>query len=116
MNDEKKIPDLSNAAQQEKVLNYLNGKMNDASAHEFEKTMNEDAFMADAMEGLEKVKDKEQLTVLVHQMNTELKKQVKLKKTRKEKRIIIQDQWMYFAVILLLILTVVAFVVIKKFY
>ncbi len=116
MNDEKKIPASGSEAEQQKVLNYLNGKMSDAGAHEFEKNMNEDPFMADAVEGLEKVKDKEQLNVLVHQMNTELTKHVKSKKLKKEKRNFKLDQWMYFAVIIILILTVVAFIVIKKFY
>ena len=116
MNDEKKIPGLNSEAEQQKVLNYLNGKMSDAGAHEFEKDMNEDPFMADAVEGLEKVKDKEHLNVLVHQMNTELTKHVKSKKLRREKRNINQDQWIYFAVIIIVILTVVAFTVIKNFY
>ncbi len=116
MNDEKKISLSGSEADQQKVLNYLNGKMNDAGAHEFEKVMNEDPFMSDAIEGLENVKDKEQLNALVHQMNTELTKQVKLKKLRKEKRNFMQDQWIYLAVIIILILTVVAFIVIKKIY
>lgn len=116
MSDElKHIPNQNKDIEQEKLLDYLNRNMSDEAQHEFEKKMSDDEFMFDAVEGLEEVKDKKQLELLVHQLNNELKKQVDKKKQRKEKRRIKEQPWVYFTIVLLLLLIIVAYLVIKRF-
>lgn len=113
MSDELNIPGNKNTEQ--KLLDYLNGNMSEQERHEFEKKAGDDAFLFEAMEGLEEINNKKQLESLVQQLNNDLKKQINKKKARKEKRKIREQPWVYFAIVLLLLLIVVAYVVIKQF-
>ena len=48
------LANLNKDIEQDKLLDYLNKKLPAAEAHEVEKQMADDAFMNDAVEGLEK--------------------------------------------------------------
>ena len=68
-NDLKNIlSNLNKDIEQEKLLDYLNKNLSAAEAHEVEKQMADDAFMNDAVEGLEQFKNKKNLTLLVEQL------------------------------------------------
>ena len=72
---------------------------------------NENEFEQDAAEGLKQIQEKK-ITVLVDELNTDLKRQLKIKKKNKRK---IPDQSMvYITIVTLLILVIVAYIVIKK--
>ncbi len=116
MNDGLKdiLSNLNKDIEQEKLLEYLNRNLPDAEQHAFEKQMNEDEFMNDAVEGLQQVHNKKDLQGLVQQLNADLKKQLDKKKKRKDKRKLKDQGWVYFTIILLLILFVVAYLIIKK--
>ena len=77
--------------------------------------MADDEFMNDAVEGLEKFKNKKDLTLIVQQLNAELKKQTQKKNLKKEKRKLKEQPLLYFTIALLLILIVISFVLIKKY-
>jgi len=100
--------------EQEKLLQYLNRNMSDEEQHAFEKQMNDDDFMNDAMEGLQSVENKNNIPFLVQQLNADLKKQLDKKKKRKEKRKLKEQPWLYFSVILVLVLIIITWLVIKK--
>ena len=100
--------------EQEKLFQYLNSNMSDDEQHAFEKQMNEDDFMNDAVEGLQALENKNNIPSLVQQLNTDLKKQLDKKKKRKEKRKLNEQPWVYFSVILILLLIIIAYLVIKK--
>jgi len=108
------LSNLNNDIEQEKLLDYLNKKLSAADAHELEKQMADDEFMNDAVEGLEKFTNKKDLSLLVQQLNDDLKKQTKKKNLKKEKRKLKEQPWLYFTIILVLLLAIIAFVVIKK--
>jgi hypothetical protein len=108
------LSNLNKDIEQEKLLQYLNRKMSDAEQHSFEKQMNDDEFMNDAVEGLEAVDNKNNIAGLVQQMNADLKKQLDKKKKRKDKRRLVEQPWIYFSVVLLLLLIVITYLVIKK--
>jgi hypothetical protein len=116
MNDGLKdiLSNLNKDIEQEKLLEYLNRNLPDAEQHAFEKQMNEDEFMNDAVEGLQQVHNKKDIQGLVQQLNADLKKQLDKKKKRKDKRKLKDQGWIYFTIILLLILFVVAYLIIKK--
>ena len=116
MSDELKdiLSNLNKDIEQEKLLQYLNRNMTDAEQHAFEKQMNDDAFMNDAVEGLEALENKNKIAGLVEQMNADLKKQLEKKKKRKEKRKIIEQPWIYYSIVIVLLLLMIAFLVIKK--
>lgn len=114
MSDELKniLSGLNKDIEQEKLLQYLNRNLSDAEQHELEKQMNDDAFMSDAIEGLEHIQNKAVIPAHIQQLNAGLKKQ--LSKKKKFRKPLPSQFWIYVSIILLLILTVIAFVVIKK--
>jgi anti-sigma factor RsiW len=109
------LGNLNKDIEQDKLLDYLNKNLSAAEAHEVEKQMADDEFMNDAMEGLENFKNKKDVSLLVQQLNAELKKQTAKKKARKEKRRIKDQPWLYITVITLLLLVIIGYIVIKKY-
>ena len=109
------LSNLNKEIEQDKLLDYLNKKLPASEAHEVEKQMADDDFMNDAVEGLENFKNKKDLTLVVDQLNRDLKKQLDKKKKHKEKRKLQQQPWLYFTIVLLLILIVICYVLLKKF-
>jgi anti-sigma factor RsiW len=109
------LANLNKDIEQEKLLDYLNKNLSAAEAHEVEKQMADDEFMNDAMEGLENFKNKQDVSLIVQQLNSELKKQTAKKKARKEKRKLKDQPWLYITIVTLLILVIVAYLVIKKY-
>lgn len=109
------LSNLNKDIEQDKLLDYLNKKLSAADAHEVEKQMADDAFMNDAVEGLEHFKNKKDLSALVDQLNKDLKKQTAKKKARKEKRRLKDQPWLYITLVVLLMLVIISFVLIKKY-
>ena len=98
-----------------KLMEYLSGKLSAEEKHEIEKQMADSDFVNDAVEGLEEVTQKKELNIVVDQLNTELQKQLSKRKRRKEKRALKDQPWVYLAIVLLLALFVISFIVIKKY-
>ena len=84
MNDGLKdiLSNLNKDIEQEKLLQYLNQHMSEQEIHAFEKQMNDDEFMNDAVEGLQSLQNKNELPVYIQQLNADLKKQLEKKKIR----------------------------------
>ena len=109
------LSNLNKDIEQEKLLQYLNRNMSDEEQHAFEKQMNDDAFMNDAVEGLQALENKNKIAGLMEQMNADLKKQLDKKKKRKQKRKLAdQPGWVYFSIVLVLLLIIVAYIIVKK--
>ena len=117
MNNELKniLSNLSKDIEQEKLLEYLNRKLSAEEQHVLETQMNDDAFMSDAMDGLEQMKSTDKVSLAVTQLNAGLKKQLEKNKKRRNKGTGMQDSWIYYTVILLLLLAVIGYLVIRKF-
>lgn len=109
------LSNLNKDIEQDKLLDYLNKNLSAAEAHEVEKQIADDEFMSDAVEGLESFKNKKDVSLLVQQLNAELKKQTEKKKARKEKRKLKDQPWLYIAIVTLLLLIIVSYIVVKKF-
>ncbi len=105
---------LNKDIEQDKLLRYLNNELTAEERHNLEKQMNDDAFINDAVEGLEDVKNKENIPRLINDLQAGLKKQLDKKKKRKEKRKLREHSWIYYTIIILLILIITAYIVIKK--
>ena len=102
------LSNLNKDIEQEKLLDYLNKNLSAAEAHEVEKQMADDAFMNDAVEGLENFSNKKDLSLLVQQLNTELKKQTEKKKAKREKRKLKDQPWLYISIIIILLLAIIS--------
>jgi hypothetical protein len=93
-------------------LLYLQGKASAGEAHEVEKQMADDAFVNDAVEGLQSFTSPKKLDDHVGQLNKKLQQQLNIKKQKKEKREIKHLSWIILAVIIILVLCVLGYVVI----
>ena len=98
----------------QKLMDYVSGKLSAEEKHEFEETLVDSEILNDAVEGLEEFKSKEQLNLFVEQLNTNLKKQLDKRKTKKEKRRLKDTPWLTFTIILIILIILIAFFVIWK--
>lgn len=114
-NDLKDILSNSNKdIDNQQLMDYLSQQLSQAKEHDIEKTMADDPFINDAIEGLQDLKPAKDLQLYVDQLNSDLKKQIAKKKRRKEKRRQKDQPYAYFAIILILLLLVVYYVVLKR--
>ena len=114
-NDLKDILSNSNKdIDNQQLMDYLSNQLSKADSHEIEKTMADDEFMNDAIEGLQKIESKKDIQVYVEQLNNDLQKQITKNKDRKEKRRLKDQPYTYFTIIFILILIIASFVVLKK--
>jgi hypothetical protein len=110
------MPEKMNDINKEQLLEYLNGRMDEAAQSAFEQDMEADSFLKDAAEGLKPLAGNADLTAVVEQLNQQLHRQLKHKKTpRHSHKDIREFTWMYPAVFLILLLSLIAFLMIRYF-
>jgi anti-sigma factor RsiW len=113
------MADLTNILQGEDELNeaqlkkYLSGEASAEELHAVEKTMADDAFVNDAVEGLQAFSSEAKLDDYVNQLNKKLHQHLEVPKERKEKRRIKDLSWVILAVIIILLLCIVAVWIIR---
>ena len=115
--DDKLFNILSNSNKDidnQKLMDYLSGKLSAEEKHEIEKQMADSDMINDAVEGLEEIKNKKDISLYVEQLNADLHKQLDKKKKRKQKRTLKDQSWVYLAIVLLLLLIIICFIAIKR--
>ncbi len=105
---------LSTEIDQETLLKYLQGQLTEEQKHEVEKTMLASDFTDDALEGLKEIKNKERLSLLVDQLNRDLRKKLDKKKLRRERFRIKDQPWLFITIVILLLLIVLSYLVIHR--
>ena len=108
------LSNLSTEVDQETLLKYLEGRLSEEQKHEVEKKMLATEFSEDAMEGLQEIKNKKDLSALVEQLNRDLHKKLEKKKQRREKFRIKDQPWLYITIVIILLLLVISFVVVYR--
>jgi len=100
----------------QKLMDYLSGKLSDQEKHEVEMWMVDNDFENEALEGLQQMSgsSNKKLEGYVDQLNKELTHYIKEKKNRREKRRIDTNFWVYVTIAFILIIVVLAYVVITK--
>lgn len=98
----------------QQLMDYLSHHISQADCHNLEKSMADDAFINDAVEGLQQFKPTKALQLYVEQLNSGLQKQIAKNKNHKEKRRFKDQPYTYFAIILILLLLIICYVVLKK--
>ena len=94
---------------QSTLLKYLGKKLEYEEMHIIEQQMLKDPFVNDAVEGLEELKNKERIGLIVDGLNRDLKKRIG-KKAERKKRLTLKTQWaLYFCLIIFLIIIVLAY-------
>jgi hypothetical protein len=105
---------LSKDIDQETLLLYLQNKLSAEKRHEVEKQLLGNEFADDAMEGLQSIKDKQQISYIVEMLNLDLKKKLDKKKLRREKMKIKDQPWLYISLLIFILLIVLTYVVIRR--
>ena len=108
------LSDSNKDINNQKLMDYLSNKLSGDEKHEFEKNMADSEMLNDIVEGLEKFKNKKDLSILVEQLNSNLKKQLEKKKSKRLKRKIKELPWLYLSIILILILIIIGYIFIKS--
>ncbi|MBO9631598.1 MAG: hypothetical protein J7578_00670 [Chitinophagaceae bacterium] len=99
----------------QKLMDYLSGKLSEQDKHEVEAWMLENDFENEAMEGLLQVSGKQKkIDNYVDQLNKDLNQYIQKKKNQRQKRKIQEAPWVYIAIVLILMLVIIGYVVIKK--
>ena len=106
---------LSTEVDQETLLLYLQGKLSEEKKHEVEKKFIQNEFDDDALEGLQEIKDKQQIQYMVEMLNRDLKKKTARKIARREKMRIKDQPWLYVSILILILLIVICYVVIHRY-
>ncbi len=108
---------MSNAKiniEEQRLLQYLEGKLSSEEAHTFEKEMADSALLNDAVEGLQQLKDNIKINNYVDELNKQLKQYTASKKKR---RINYKSQfnfWAIVAIVLILALSIITYLVLYK--
>ncbi len=105
---------LSPEIDQETLLLYLQNKLSDEKRHEIEKKLLENEFAGDAAEGLLQFKNKEKLSLVVEQLNRNLKTKLQKKKKRKERIHLKEQPWLYLAIFIIILLIIISYFVIHS--
>jgi Flp pilus assembly protein TadB len=98
----------------QKLMDYLSGKLSKQEQHEIEKQMADNELVNDAVEGLKSIKDQQSINSYVEQLNKSLHTQLQQKKARRQKRRIKDEPYVYVAIVLVLLLIIVAYLVIDR--
>jgi type II secretory pathway component PulF len=99
----------------QKLMDYIHGRLSREDHHDMEKMLADNEFMNDAVEGLRHIKDSGKLQTYIEQLNKVLHKQIQEKKNRRNKHKIKDYPWIYFAIVLVLVFCVIAFIVIRQY-
>ena len=97
----------------QQLMDYLGNKLSAKDKHELEKEMVDSEFINDALEGLQDFNNKQEVPLLVQQLNSTLRKQLSNKKRRKLTRKFKDQPWIVLAIVLIIVLAIVCFIVIK---
>lgn len=108
------LSNLNTDIDQETLLLYLQDKLSAEQKHEVEKKLADSDFDADAMEGLQEIKDKQQISYMVEMLNRDLKKRVEKKKQRREKMTLKDQTWLYIAVVIIILLIIISYFIIHR--
>lgn len=98
----------------QKLMDYLSGKLSQQERHELEKEMAASDMMNDAMEGLTSMGSQQKIQSYVDQLNKDLQKQLQQKKAKRQKRRLKDEPYIYLAIILILLLIIIAYMVVQR--
>jgi len=98
----------------DKLMNYLNGKLPAKEQHEVERWMMENPFEAEAVEGLQHAGGEKNIQATIDQLNKQLHKYLEQKKQRRQRKKDPTTMWTYTAILFILILAVIVYFIIRR--
>jgi anti-sigma factor RsiW len=97
----------------QQLMDYLNGQLSGDALHEVEKSMADNEFLNDAVEGLQRLEGKTNMQSYVDELNAAMQKSLAKKKARRLRRRLKDQNWTLLAIILVIVLCVLGYIVIK---
>lgn len=105
---------LSTEVDQETLLLYLQGKLSPEKQHELEKSLLDNEFAADALEGLQQFNDRKQIAAYAAQLNKELKKKTGRTKGYRKTRRVQAEPWLIITLAIILLLLILTYFIIYR--
>lgn len=93
----------------QELMDYLSGKLSAEQLHDVERSMADNAFLNDAVEGLQQLGNRKDLKTYVDELNAALHQSMAKKKQRRLKRRLKDDPWTYLTIGLVIFLCLVAY-------
>lgn len=115
------MPDLKDILNEEDnpknddLLKYIQGDLSKDEQYQVEKQIASSDFASDAMDGLQQIRNKKSIDDYVNELNRQLQKQVSVKKHRKEKRKLKDNQWIIVTVVVVLGLCILGYAVVRYY-
>ncbi len=107
------LSDSNKDIDNQKLMDYISGKLNAEQKHEVEKWMIDNPFFNEAVEGLQNA-DTKKVSASVEEINATLRKYLKQKKMRREKNLFPVNLWTYIAVLFILALVVLVYLFLHR--
>src|SRR6201992_1822520 len=79
----------------QQLMDYLSGKLSGDALHEVERSMADNPFLNDAIEGLKRIPNKKNVQNYVDELNAAMQKNLEKKKQRRLKRKLKEEPWGY---------------------
>jgi len=105
MSKKHKIEDRGAGIDEDRLLDYIEGRMPPDEEYRLETILESDPFLNDAVEGLAEVKDRAQLRAIAAQINVQLRRQVRSRRRQRRGHKLTEGQgWLMVLIVLLLVL------------
>ena len=98
----------------QQLMDYLSGKLSGEELHEIERSMADNEFLNDAVEGLQRIKNKKDVQTYVDELNAAMQKSLAKKKQRRLRRRLKEEPWGLIAIVLVILLCIIGYLVIRK--
>jgi hypothetical protein len=108
------LSNLNPNVDQETLMLYLQGKLSAEKQHELEKHMLADDFETDALDGLQAIQNTNNISHIVEQLNSDLRKKTTIKKNRRQKLEVKAEPWIWIAILIILLLVVISYIIIHQ--
>lgn len=99
----------------QQLMDYLSGKLSGEALHELERSMADNEFLNDAIEGLQQMSNKKDMQSYVDELNASMQKTLQKKKQRRLKRRLKEEPWGIIAVVIVITLCLLGYFIIRKF-
>lgn len=102
----------------QQLMDYLSGKLSGEELHDLERSMADNEFLNDAVEGLQQIQrsgNKKDIQSYVDELNATMQKSLSQKKQRRLKRRLKEEPWAMIAIVVVITLCIIAYVIIRKY-
>jgi tRNA U54 and U55 pseudouridine synthase Pus10 len=100
---------------QQKLLDYLEGRLSEEEKHEVEKMMADSEFINDAIEGLENMKDKQKIATVLYELNNSLSKRIQQRRGKQSKKGFPDLTLIITATVTILLLIILAYIIYRMY-